>query len=86
MHAGIGVARSLAEHSKHTFSATIAATGYLRGLPPGHTAASILNNTFSGCSPPPSARSLASISTVTLQIRPQQDRRNLKWPNGREQQ
>ena len=27
-------------HSKHTFSASIAATGYLRGLPPGHTAAS----------------------------------------------
>ena len=26
--------------SKHTSSATIAATGYLRGLPPGHTAAS----------------------------------------------
>ena len=27
-------------HSKHTFSASIAATEYLRGLPPGHTAAS----------------------------------------------
>ena len=85
--AGIGVARSSGEHSsKHTFSATIAATGYLRGLPLGHTAASIENSTLIGSSPPPSARSLAALSAVTPQIQLQQDQRNLKWTNGREQQ
>ena len=51
-----------------TFSTTIAATGYLRGLPLGHTAASIQFNTLSGCSPTPSARLLAALSTCSPQI------------------
>ena len=60
--------------SKHTSRATIAATGYLRGLPPGHTAAS--NIWIAHCNSYLPARSCACLSLRISQPVCQQTDRN----------